>query len=345
MCTLRKKKKDKLEEYHSGKTADLRNVIAEIQKVDQETADLSSVVEEVQRIDRKSTYERKDTLVTCRVLFYSVLDKIFLLFLVLGFLLVTYLNYKGNIFSASYGFWMRTLYQLLYLILFAVIGAFVNWIYQCIVKTMLCVTKHSIYKECYFPFFRREISIPIEHVTAVSTINFLWIFRCVIVYQYRHFPMVFFTWNNQKFKNKVDELLGNEQSIYNGYNNKNLFQPKYVPIIQWIVIILAMILLVLGIVHFFAFVFSTEKKLSGTYLKGNQKIVLNVNGSCDLRMSRIKNLKSCKWTVDADDNSIAIQYEFSKDNYYGETYNTKENIKVAYKDDTLIYNGIEYSKK
>ena len=49
---MRKRRKN-TEEYSQGRTADLRNVIAEIQKVDQETADLTNVVEEVQREEKK----------------------------------------------------------------------------------------------------------------------------------------------------------------------------------------------------------------------------------------------------------------------------------------------------
>ena len=341
----KKKKKETIEEYHTGKTQDLRNVIAEIQKVDQETADLSSVVAEAQRIDRKTySSDKREVLVTCRVLFYSIIDKILLLILLLGFLGITYINFRGSIFSATYGFWFRVLKEIGIILCTGIVSLLFNWIYQCYVKTMLCVTPHSIYRECYFPFFKKETSIPLKHVTNVTTINFLWIFRMVIIFQYHHLPLVFYTWNNEKFKSRVDELLGNEQNISNGYMNKSLFQRSYIPIIQWIGVILFFILFVLGIVHLFGYLLSPEKQVSGVYLKGNQKITLKVNGKCDLKISRIKNLKKCTWKIN-NDQTITIRYEFSKSNYYGEEYDTKDTMKVGYKEDVLIYNSIEYNKK
>ena len=341
---MKRSKKKKKEEISSEKTADLRNVIVEIQKVDQETADLSAVVEEVQRIDRKTPRDPKK-LLTCRLLFSSIMDKIFIILLIIGFLVVTFLNFKGNIFGAAYGFWFRFLRELGIVVLFFILSLFFDWIYKCFIKTMLCVTPHSIYRECYFPFWRRETTIPIQHVTAVSTINIFWIFRCVVIYQYRHFPLIFFTWNNQVFKNQVDELLEHEPVGYNGASHKTIFRKKYAPIIQWIMIIVAFIIIVLGIVHFFGYIFSTEKRISGTYLKGNQKIQLNVNGTCSLRLPRITDLKSCKWKYDSEQHTIDIRYEFSKKNYFGDVYDTKDTITVGYKEDVLIYNGIDYKKK
>ena len=92
---MNRKKKSRLEEYHSGKTTDLRNVIAEIQKVDQETADLSAVVQEAQRIDRRKKNDDSNNY-TFRLLFSSVMDKVFLILLMIGFLIVTYFNFKGK---------------------------------------------------------------------------------------------------------------------------------------------------------------------------------------------------------------------------------------------------------
>ena len=210
---------------------------------------------------------------------------------------------------------------------------------------MLCVENRSIYRECYFPFIQKETSIPLKHVTSVSAIDFLWIFRVLIVFQYHHFPLIFFTWNNHKFKNRVDELLGNDQNFSNGYQNKSIFQRSYLPIVQWVGIIISFFIVVLGVVHLFGYLLSPEKRISGVYLKGNQKITLKVNGTCDLKITGIKNLKKCKWVIHDENQTITIRYEFSKNNYYGESYDSKDTIKVGYKDDLLIYNGIEYKKK
>ena len=107
MYTLKKKKKEKVEEYQPGKTADLRNVIAEIQKVDQETADLTSVVEEAQKIEKKTYVDRRENVYTTRLLFSSIMDKILLILIVIGFIVFTVINFKGNVFSVNYGFFIR----------------------------------------------------------------------------------------------------------------------------------------------------------------------------------------------------------------------------------------------
>ena len=340
---MKKKKKSQLEEYHSGKTTDLRNVIAEIQKVDQETADLSAVVEEAQRIDQKR-HDRKSVF-TCRLLFSSVMDKVFLLLLFMFFLALTFVNFRGNIFSATYGFWIRFLRELGILVIIFISSLFCNWLYKCMIQTMLCVTSKSIYAEFFLPLWRKEVSIPLKHVTSVSAISFFWIFRVIIIHRYSQFPLVFFTWNHQLFKEKVDELLGNDIIDYNGASHKTIFRKKYLSIFKWIMIVFIFSIIVLGIIHFFGYVFSTEKQISGIYIKGNQKIELKVNGSCYLRLLNIMDLKKCSWKYDEDQHTIRIRYSFRKKNYYGELYDTKDMIDVGYKDQVLIYNGVEYKKR
>ena len=59
----------------------------------------------------------------------------------------------------------------------------------------------------------------------------------------------------------------------------------------------------------------------------------------------IEDLKKCSWKYDEDQNTINIRYEFRKKNYFGELYDTKDTISVGYKDDKLIYNGVEYKKR
>jgi len=338
------RRKKKMEESIS-RTSDLRNVIAEIQKVDQETADLSSVVAEAQKIEKKNYSERRDVYVTCRVLFYSVLDKIFLLLLFLGFCIMTYFNFRGDIFSGTYGYWRRVLLEIGIILLFAILSFIVNWFYNCIVKTMLCVCRGMIYKESYLPFWHKVTSIPLRHVSSISIVNFLWIFRSVIIFQYHHFPMIFFTWNNQKFKDKVDELLGFEQNISNSYESKSLFQRKHIPYLQWMFIILIILLIILGVFHLFGYLFSTERSISGTYSNGNQYITLKTNMSCDIKVNRIHDLMRCSWSYDEENSTIEIQYEYSKDNYFGNAYTKKDSMVVGYQEKALTYNGVEYSKK
>ena len=345
--TLRKKKKETIEEYHTGKTADLRNVIAEIQKVDQETADLTSVVQEAQRVEAKTTTitSQKDTVITCRLLFSSFIDKILLLLLVVGFIAITIINFKGNIFSINYGFWMRVLNEVLLILIFVVLSFICNWLYKCIINTTLSLTRGAIYIERYLPFWKKTTSIPLRHVTSIGTINLFYIFRGVIIRQYGHLPIIFYTWNNDKFKLRVDEMIGYDHLNVVHNQNKSMFQREYFPIFEWTMIILVMVIAVLGIAHLFGYIFSNERQMSGTYLKGNQKIVLKMDGSCDLRLPGIKDIKTCEWIFNNSDELIVIKYEFSKKNYYGDEYETKDKIMVGYKNDALIYNGVEYLKK
>ena len=93
------------------------------------------------------------------------------------------------------------------------------------------------------------------------------------------------------------------------------------------------------------YIFSIEKQISGAYIKGNNVIQLKVNGGCYLRLLKNEKLKECEWKYDEDKHTISISYEFIKENYYGEVVDKKDNITVGYKDNVLIYNGIEYKKK
>ena len=341
---MRKSKKSKLEEVRSGQTSDLRNVIAEIQKVDQETADLSGVVKTAQQIDRKRNSIRKDTSSTYHLLFSSIMDKVFLILLLILFSFVTYLNFKGDLLSSTYGFWIRFLKEIG--ILFGLLVTYIifNWLYNCINKTSLSVSHNGVYIDFYFPFFKKELYIPLEHITAVSTIDFIWIFRGVVIKQYGHLPMIFFTWDNAKCRDRLIDLMGN-RGAGNFVPTKSLLQESHLPVLQWISIIFLFIIFVLGMIHFFGYIFSFEKKLSGTYLKGNEKIILNVNGTCDLKFNHIKNLKKCNWILNREEKTIEIKYEYMKNNYYGEAYKKNDIMTITYGDNKVIYKGIDYKKK
>ena len=140
--------------------------------------------------------KKQKALVTSRVLFISVLDKIYLVLLGLIFLGGTISIFKGNISSLSYSFWGKVGKELIFLVILFLIYLLMNWFYKCAVKTMLCLTENEVYKEAYVPFKRAETSIPLNKITSVSTINFFWIFRSIIIHQYHQFPLVFMTWNN-----------------------------------------------------------------------------------------------------------------------------------------------------
>ena len=175
------KKNKKLEE----KPNKIRNVIAEIQRVDQETADLRTVVEEAQRIN-KSTYEfkKKDIIISCRVLFASVFDKIFVFLLLAFFGISTILNLRGNIFLGTYDYWNKIIKEIGIVLVLIVLYFIFNWIYRCINKTILCLTKNCIYKESYFPLIKKETVIPLSNISSINTINFCVLFRILIIKEY-----------------------------------------------------------------------------------------------------------------------------------------------------------------
>ena len=105
----------------------------------------------------KETKEVKESkklkpLVTCRVLFVSVLDKIYLGILLIMLVVATYNNFNGEIGSLDYGFFTRVWHEVWILVVIFIAYLFLNWLYKCVLKTMLCLTENEVYKEKYVPF-------------------------------------------------------------------------------------------------------------------------------------------------------------------------------------------------
>lgn len=327
---MKRKKKERQEEYLTGKTSDLRNVVAEIQKVDQETSNLTEVVEEARRIDRK--VEKGSSLITYRLLFSSVYDKIFFALLWICFFIATFFVFRGNYFSTFYGFWIRVLIECGVLVLFVVFYYLLNWLYHCIIRTMMCVTKDQIYIEKYFPLWRWETSIPLEHITSISAVHFCFIFRFVIIFRQHAFPVVYFTWNCRKFKNKVMELLGKNSSVSNRYEDTSIITPKYYNFLKWFMIFFTLVIIILGIIHFFIYLFSSEKDVSGKYKNGKSTIELKMNGKCILNVNSVMKKVSCTWTYNKKEKEVELTLEEDK-------------VTIPYKDDVVLYGGVKYKKK
>lgn len=329
-----RKRIDHLEEYHSGKTTDLRNVVAEIQKVDEETRDLQNVVAEVKRktASKKTYTDRGEVLVTCRLLFSSFLDKILLILLLIGFIITSFLVFKGNIFHGFYGFWGRVLKEIGVILLFGVIYFICNILYHYAIRSMLCLTRNQIYKECYLPFVRRKISIPLEHVTCISTVNFFFIFRSIVIHRYHQLPMIYFTWNNMKFKNKFMELKGENGPITNYYDDTALLAPRYHRFVKWFFTVFFMILVIIGVFHFFGYIFSKERSLAGTYQNKKNSIVLQKDGHCKIRVEKATiEADDCTWSI-VDDQEIQFHIR-------------DEVMNVPYNDKALLYGKEKYTRK
>ncbi len=303
---------------------------------------VSEKVKSEKKEEKEVKYQK--AIVTSRVLFVSVLDKIYLILLGLWFIIGTISNFSGDISSLSYGFFRRLKDEIIFLIILFIVYLFLNWLYKCVAKTMLCLTKDEVYREHYIPFKRTEDSIPLNKITKVSTVNFLWIFRSIIIHQYHAFPLVFFTWNNKEFKDKLTELLTKRtDKIENEYKDRNIITKEMYKIVFYIGIFVVAIITLLGIIRLFAFMFSNERNIAGTYSYEDKEIVLNKNGTCDI--TKIFNTASdCVWTYDSEDKEIELDYKFQYSIF--STHLTDSSIVVSYdaKEKVIEYSGMKFSK-
>ncbi len=301
----------------------------------------NNLKEKVKKEDKKEEKYQK-AIVTSRVLFVSVLDKIYLVILGIWFIIWTIFNFSGDISSLNYGFFRRLGNEVIFIIILFIVYLFLNWLYKCVAKTMLCLTKDEVYREHYIPFKRTEDTIPLNKITKVSTVNFLWIFRSVIIHQYHAFPLIFFTWNNQEFKDELTNLLTKRtDKIENEYKNRNIITKEMYKMVFYVGIVVLGIITLLGIIRLFAFMFSNERNIAGTYSYNTYKIVLNKNGTCDI--SKLEdNSSDCTWTYDNEDKEVELDYKIK----YGSFYTTDATKIINYdaKKKVIEYNGMKFSK-
>lgn len=301
-------------------------------------------IEKVEEVKEETNEEVIKPLITSRVLFISVLDKIYLIILILMFLGLTINNFHGNIGSIGYGFWHRVGLEIVILIVTFLMYLLLNWFYRCAVKTVLCLTKNEVYKEKYVPFLRTEVSIPLNKITGISTHKYFWIFRCVVIHQYHRFPMVFFTWTNQEFKDKLNELITtDDKKIENKYEAKNMInRDKYMYVLYALGVIAAIIFL-LGVIRFFAYTFNTERKIAGTYTYQSKKIALNNDGTCEIE-DLVSRVTKCNWSYDKEKKEVKLEYSY-KDGYYY-YYENSAILNIAYdkSDKSLNIKGDIYKK-
>lgn len=297
------------------------------------------------RVKEQVEVKKQKAIITSRVLFISVLDKIYLVILGLMFLVGTFSIFNGQIGNLSYGFWARVGREILFLIVLFIVYLFMNWFYKCAVKTMLCLTKNEVYKEHYVPFKRSETSIPLGKITGVSTINIFWIFRCVVIHQYHKLPMVFFTWTNQEFKDSLNELITTDkESIENEFENRNIVTENMYKYIAYIGMALAVVIVLLGIVRFFTYMFNGERKIAGTYTYENNKILLSKNGHCSIEVL-IENVTDCTWNYDSNSKEVNVNYEYEYSYYYSRyTSSSTGNLTLKYNDKTLEYKDMKFTK-
>lgn len=300
--------------------------------------------EKIEKKEKTETKKQK-VIITSRVLFITVLDKIYLVILGLLFLVGTFSIFNGSIGNLNYGFWARVGHEIVFLLILFIVYFFMNWFYKCAAKTMLCLTKNEVYKEHYVPFKRSEVSIPLNKITRVTTINVFWIFRSVIIHQYHSFPLIFFTWNNQEFKDSLNELITTEKEhVENEFENRNIITESMYKYMGYIGAFLIAVIVILGIVRFFTYMFNGERKLAGTYTYESNKIVLNKNGSCSLE-GLVDNVTECSWNYLSENKEVNISYEYEYSYYYSRyTSTNKGSLTLKYNDKSLEYKDMKFTK-
>ncbi len=291
--------------------------------------------------------KKRKALVTSRILFISALDKIYLVILLLTFVFLTWGNFAGDVSDLNYGFWARVGTQIVIIIGMVIYYFLLNWFYKCAAKTMICVTENEVYKEEYVPFKRSETSIPLNKITGVSTFNFFWIFRFLIIHQYGKLPIVFPTWTNQIFKDKLNELVTTEkEKVENEFEDKNIIGKDKFKYLKYLGIALVAIIGLIGIVRFFNYVFSAEAKISGTYTYQDKEITLNKDGTCEAYNVIDEDTLDCSWTYDKEDSEISVRLEYSEYSRYYGYYTDYDYVHMLYdsKNKTLTDNDKVYKK-
>lgn len=304
--------------------------------------------EEVKEVLKEEGNGKKmKALVTSRILFISALDKIYLVILLLTFAGLTWANFAGDVSDLDYGFWSRVGIEIVIIIGMVIYYFILNWFYKCAAKTMICLTKNEVYKEEYVPFKRSETSIPLNKITGVSTFNFFWIFRFLIIHQYGKLPIVFPTWTNQVFKDKLNELItSDKEKVENEFEDKNIIGKDKLKYLKYLGIALVAIIGLIGIVRFFNYVFSAEAKLAGTYSYRDKEITLNKDGSCEAYNVIDEDVEDCSWTYDEEDSEVDVRLEYSEYSRYYGYYTDYDYVYFLYdsKAKTLTDDDIVYKK-
>lgn len=316
----------------------------EEKKFDSLKEKLNEKKEEIsKKVSLKKDVKTEKALVTSRILFVSVLDKIYLVTLVCYLVFaLTMLNFGVGAFFVG-------------LISLVVLYFILNWFYKCSIKTMLCLTNKRVYMEYYAPFFYRETSIPVNRITKVDTIDVFWIFRVIIIHQYNHLPLVFPTWNNHQFKDKLDEMITTENTkVENEFKSRNILSKSSLKWLKWVGIVVAVIAVISIFVGLIKSLNNPEKKVAGSYTAGDYSISFdydsNSDNQCDIDsltdyLDRDK-IVGCTWYLDEEYNEVVVEYEYEYKLFYS-TYTSERTVRFDWdksektltidEDDTLVF--------
>ena len=313
--------------------------------------------EEIKKKEKKEKKEevKKDLekpIITARVLFITVLDIILMVLMIILFISLCVVPAFSTLRYATskyFDFWETIGLFIVRVIAIGVIGLVLDLLYLCASKTMLCLTKTQVYKEIYYPFIEFKSSIPLEKITKVSTYEFLWIFRCIIIFQYNHLPLVFFTWKNKEFKDKlVEELKLGKKEIENEFENKHIIKKEWLKGIGCTLVVLLAIILVSGLINVVSKAFSEERKLIGKFVSGTKYVQIEDDGTCDIFEITGDKGYGHKWRYDEDSNLLTIEYvTLESYKYIYGTYEEDHTITFEFdeKENVLRKDDIVYKKE
>lgn len=141
--------------------------------------------------------------------------------------------------------------------------------------------------------------------------------------------------------NKVEELLNNTNvKVNNQYESKNIINKGQYVYVAGFAALLVVIISILGVVRFFAYMLSDERHMDGVYTYEKNTIDLKSDGTCELDISGLNGVSNCTWEYNSDTKYVNMSYEYK---YYSYSYNG--NASASYEDKTLTYNGKEYKKQ
>lgn len=313
-------------------------------------------MEEVEEFKDNNTKEKdvKETkkdfikpLFTSRLLFISVLDKVFIVVLMLMFLLRMAVIFEGDVTSLNYDYFERVGLSIINIFVMLFVSLICYLIYLCAAKTMLCVTDKQVYCEYYIPFVEGKVSIPLDKITKVETVDVFFIFRSIIIYQYGKLPFVFFTWTNKEFKENLDKKIKvDTKEIENNVEFKEIFSKKNAKKLGIVAIIYIAVLLIIGVSNLIGIITSDERKLLGTYEIEGASIEFKENGSCKVINIGEKEGFGYSWTYDEEEKEIIVEYKTTEKSYYFGTYDKTNylNFEFRPKENAVVKDNIVYKK-
>lgn len=317
---------------------------------------IENIVEKVG--EEKESKKKVKPLVSSRVLFVSILDKLYFICFVFSYIIAVWGYVAGNLSFFEYGSdFFPTLWSLIggfigITVGFAILYFILNWLYKCIAKTMLCITKNEIYGEFYAPFYRGELSIPIEKITKIDTVKVFWIFRTLIIHRYHQIPIVFPTWNAQEFKDAWTNLVMNRnEKIENEFESKNIFPEWLKKRLIVVVIFLGIVLGLIIIAYVATYLDDPFKKIPGTYVYENQKITLNKDNTCKLENVIDYDVVKCTWkSEDTSYGSVDIDVDYTykyKSSWSSKYYEYDRSMSLNFNgdDETIEHNWDTYRKE